>query len=446
MQVRSTNAGRRVAVRRHEAHADAGWPLVRRWLYVARMASPHERADIAHAAACVVQEHTGYVAMYRETMALSGDDAGVDTAWCEATEARALAIRERLSAALARCQSHLLSDELRAAHMDMGEHLCWCGAFHDALAHYESAREHCTSNEKALAVYMAAAETAYAAASPSAVLAYADKAEAALQAIECGRDSSEALAAKAARTSTLGTLARWALADADAELPATPISAPLTAWTDLVPTATLAWCAVLNALRTPPPEQRTCAARLAKNAMFQQCTERDTAPRDVLAAYLASDIARCVHLLQEHAPRLAEDIVLGAERVPRMLQKLEARLLQNYLRAFSRVSLATLAVTLGSDATRAAAQVLELVAAGALDARIDWCAQTVALADGSRGGAAVDEALLARVHAAVALRRRMALAQQLAVHGYVGASGLADAASLCDGRCWHPMTVSTVVP
>ena len=88
------------------------------------MASPHERADIAHAAACVVQEHTGHVAMYRETMALSGDDAGVDTAWCEATEARALAIRERLSAALARCQSHLLSDELRAAHMDMGEHLC----------------------------------------------------------------------------------------------------------------------------------------------------------------------------------------------------------------------------------------------------------------------------------------------------------------------------------
>ena len=86
---------------------------MRRWLYVARMASPHERADIAHAAACVVQEHTGHVAMYRETMALSGDDAGVDTAWCEATEARALAIRERLSAALARCQSHLLSDELR---------------------------------------------------------------------------------------------------------------------------------------------------------------------------------------------------------------------------------------------------------------------------------------------------------------------------------------------
>ena len=442
-------------------------------MYVAQHA-PEAQQDAALRAARVLQEQTAAVDAYRAAMALA--DAPVDEAWIDATHTQTAQDREKLVGELRMYQNNVIHESIRMAHQDLGDHFRHTGELDEALAHYEKMREYCTTNEHALEMYMRAMQVAWDLQQYATVLAYADKADAVLAtladvhvalpgqtevwraALAQGNTGTNAIRALfhtgsqtggnvserppaapstgfqsardawqgastshadfVARVHAFRTLAQWAQADKRAPLPDVDLDAAhADAYADVVPVSQLAWYAVLAALSAPPHSQRARAEALAASAAFRAAAEAEPAPRDVLVAYLASDFAKTRALVARHAPALRLDPVIG-DAAPALLDSLEARLLARYLTAFRRTTLPALGAAFAREPAEIAAQLVTLVAAGDLRARLDWQRQTVE-GEAPEDAAGGPDALGAAVRQASALRARIALTQQLQQAKYV---------------------------
>ncbi|WFC96271.1 hypothetical protein MBRA1_002928 [Malassezia brasiliensis] len=456
-----------------EGTAVRGWPLVHRLMYVAQHA-PDARHEAALQAAHVLQEQTAAIDVYRAAMALA--DAPVDDAWIDATHAQVVQDREKLMAELRMYQNNVIQESIRMAHQDLGDHFRHTGEFDEALVHYEKMREYCTTNEHALEMYMRATQVAWDLQQYATVLAYADKADAVLAtlanvhvalpgqtevwraALAQGNTGTNAIRALfhtgnqtggnvterapaapttgfqsardawqgpstshadfVARVRAFRTLALWAQADKRAPLPDVDLDAThVNAYADVVPVSQLAWYAVLSALSAPSTTQRARAEALAASAAFRTAADAEPAPRDVLVAYLASDFAKTRELLSQHAPALRLDPVMG-DAAPALLEALEARLLARYLTAFRRTTLSALGTAFAREPSEIAAQLVALVTAGDLRARLNWQQQTVEV-ESPEDEASRSDALGTAVRQASALRARIALTQQLQQAKYV---------------------------
>lgn len=283
------------------------------------------------------------------------DPDAVDEAWCESTDARTREARDKLFGELRMYQNNVINESIRMAHQDLGDHFRDAGEMEEALLHYEKTREYCTTNEHALEMYMRAMQVAWDMQQHATVLAYTDKAESVLatlaevdvalpghtdpwrsalahgtasgsSAIRAlfhagggggGESASFASARTAldsekrtshahftARIKAYRALAQWAQCDVRAPLPPVACDAVRAeAYADIVSPSLIAWYALLSALSVAPPEQRKRAESLAGDDEFRACAESDPAPRDALAAYLASDFRKCLGILAAHQVR-----------------------------------------------------------------------------------------------------------------------------------------------
>lgn len=316
-----------------------GWALVHRLVYVARHC-PALRRAAARRAADAIQEHTDDVGAYRQAVALHntlpdgapapGDELLADEAWAERTAQRVRAEREKLSGELRMYQNNMISESVRMAHCELGDHCRRTGELDAALFHFQKAREYCASNEHALDTCLRALQTAWELGQHALVLSLADKCESLLHSLhgaavalpgtregrraalahggaEIGpgrggtpgasaigalfraggsaparaaptftsardapgmdEEEGDASADLRARIQAFRVLAEWATCDADAELPPAAVDAEhARAYADVVGMRALAWYAVLGAMSASGAPAGAKASRAAQLA------------------------------------------------------------------------------------------------------------------------------------------------------------------------------------
>ncbi|WFD01183.1 hypothetical protein MYAM1_003944 [Malassezia yamatoensis] len=402
-----------------------GWPLIHRLLYIAQR-SERFRQEAALKAAKVIQEHTQAVDLYQSAMQLA--NAPKDDQWLQHAQSKIKREHEKLIGELRMYQNNVISESIRMAYQDLGDHYRQAGKFEEALLQYEHMREYCTTNEHALEMYIRAMQAAYDLQQYATVLAYVDKAESVLTAhvdaelavpgqnegwrstLAQGnsdsnpirslfqrsghgqqRDAPSATFSSArnalqseishgnlfARVGVFRILAQLAQCDKTQPLPEVQCDATNhNTYSDLVTPCLLAWYAVLSVLSLPPCTQRKSAETLSTNEEFFACTEIQSGPRDTVQAYLRSNFSRALDLMKQNKPMLELDPILGDDFAV-LLHAIESRLLARYLSAFQRTSLVSLSQKFHRDTTSIAALLVHLISSDVITARIDWQNQVV---------------------------------------------------------------------
>ncbi|WFD45034.1 hypothetical protein MPSI1_003711 [Malassezia psittaci] len=402
-----------------------GWPLIHRLMYIAQK-SEQFRQEAALKAAKVIQEHTQAVDVYQRAMQLAnvpGDDQ-----WLKRAQSEIKREYEKLNGELRMYQNNVISESIRMAYQDLGDHYRQAGKFEEALLQYEHMREYCTTNEHALEMYIRAMQAAYDLQQYATVLAYVDKAESVLAAhvdaelavpgqndawrstLAQGnsdsnpirslfqrsghgqqRDAPSATFSSArnalesenshsnlfARVRVFRIIAQLAECDKTQPLPEVQCDATNhSAYSDLVTPSLLAWYAVLSVLSLPPSTQRKSAETLSTDEQFLTSTEIHSGPRDTIQAYLKSNFSRALDLINQHKPMLELDPILG-DNFAALLHAIESRLLARYLAAFQRTSLVSLSQRFHRDPTSIASLLVQLIYSDVISAKIDWENQVV---------------------------------------------------------------------
>ncbi|WFD32732.1 hypothetical protein MSPP1_003783 [Malassezia sp. CBS 17886] len=403
----------------------------------------------------------------------------VDAAWCESVDAQVAEERAKLQGELRLYQNNSINESVRMAHHDLARHLRQAGELDEALAHYEKMREYYTTSEDAVEMYLGAMQVAWEMQQPSTVLVYVDKAEsvmpvlaadaaagdadwraslahggtdiappvrgaatsggAAISALfrsggsaapaadavyttartRAAESTSSSVPTMRARLAVFRVLASWAAWDAPEPLPPVVYDAEqASAYADLATPTQLAWYAALWALSTPPAQQRERVESLARLPAFSAGSASDVAPRELFAAYLASDVGRCLQVLHGNRRALELDMTLGPQRTAAVVDLVESRVLTWYLCAFRRCSLAAIGATLGWDPTQVAARLIEFARDGALVVHIDWADGSATLS-APRADDTDPAAMLQHVHATSAVRRQLMMVQEMQLMGCV---------------------------
>lgn len=407
-----------------------GWARVRHLMYVADHV-PALRCTASAEAAQYLQKHMWDVATFRRLCKQAGPALCVEDIeeWCTSTETHVLRERERLRIELNAYSTNRVQESARLAHHDLGDHYRKCGAWNQALEHYESEREFSTTNEHALVSYMSVMQTAYEAGEPTRVLACYDQAYTIWQALEgslvtpSASDAwrtvlaagyvSEAQPTSAAthrdvraRLMAWRTLAQWSLCDVRGSLPQPHIDTQhVEVYTDILGALQYAWYLVLWALCTNTPSlQRKRVMQVLEDPVFLSHTETVPAARTVLSAYLVSDWALCVHTLRNALPVWQSDPTIGVQRGRVLLDAVIMRLVKCHVQAYERVSLSSLTGLFGSNVSH---MLIELIQHGALHARIDWACQVLEKEAPCLAPRPISDL--------TALRERMALVQRMSL-------------------------------
>lgn len=429
-----------------------GHPRILRLLCVAN-SSPELCKAAASSAAETARSETLDVNTYSSAVALANQDA--DSQWIHDTEHKVHKERDQLNAELRMYQNNMITESVRMAHRDLGDHFVRCGEFNEALLHFDKVREFSSTPEHALEANLRAMYAAYCNRLWNAALAYADKASVSLRSVpqtvlpshtedwravladgdqaptrapplsgmsldplyrgDLRSDGADAHASINSRIAAVRTLSMWARCNAMESLPEVDAGDDL-GFADIVPPAMLAWYAVLGALSDPGKGASGRSRQLSEDSMFKRLSESDAGPRDVLSAFIATDMHKTLELLKQRYATLRLDPVIGA-RAPQMLECIVYRVLARYLSAYRCITIQRLAAVFGWSNEAMSAKLFELAMSGRLDVQIDWPRQQVTVC-GARERDAV-RTVLRQGEQATQVRNRLNFALKMEAAGHI---------------------------
>ncbi|KAI0342371.1 hypothetical protein BDW22DRAFT_1357693 [Trametopsis cervina] len=297
--------------------------------------------------------------------------------------------KTRLEVELKTYTSNMIKESIRMAHRDLGEFYRSIGDYPLSLKHYQKMREFCGSSQQVLEMCMFVLELLIESRNYSLITSYVYKAEPALDATTNSlRNANQGPTATAAPPGKEKIAAEREKVQSKLDL-ATAIShlgqgtydkaatfflkvgsiKSLEHWaTTLVSPSDIAIYGTLCSLASFP--RSIIKSHLLDNDTFGVFVEQEPYVRELVEAYMASKFKAVLEILERYSTRHYIDLFLGSH-VLNLTNLIRSRALVLYFQPFASVKLESLASAFGWTPEYLEQQVVGLIQAGEIQARVD---------------------------------------------------------------------------
>ncbi|KAF7798161.1 hypothetical protein EIP86_009378 [Pleurotus ostreatoroseus] len=315
--------------------------------------------------------------------------ASYDARWVE-EKARANAEeRLKLEGEVKTYTSNMIKESIRMAHRDLAEFYRSIGDYQASLKHFAKMREYCTSSQHVLDMCLSVLEVLLEQQNWAHVPTYVFKAEPALDAATSSLRNSnqgptatapplgrERIAAERQKTQSkldlataLSQMGSGTYDKAASTFLRIGSARALGDWTSKIAAPSdIAIYGVLCALATF--SRPSIKAQVLDNDSFSQYIEQEPYIRELVEAYMGSRFNTVLELLERYSTRHSLDLYLGPH-VTALMNKIKNRALVLYFQPFASIRMDRMARAFGWSVAQLEEQVVTLIQAGEIEARVD---------------------------------------------------------------------------
>ncbi|KAI0701936.1 G protein pathway suppressor 1 [Cytidiella melzeri] len=341
--------------------------------------------------------YTGLYVVYEQAVA-SGVQEGMPQ-WNEVTDMgqdyveeltrRNTEDRTKLEVELKTYTSNMIKESIRMAYRDLGEFYRSIGDYQSALKHYQKLREYCTTSQHVLDMCLSVIELLIESRNFGLIASYVYKAEPALDATSnslrnanqgptatSAPPNREKIAAEREKVQSkldlaiaLSHLAQGTYDKAATYFLKVGSIKSLGNWIGtLISPADIAIYGTLCALASFP--RSSIKAQILDNDNFTLYIEQEPYVRELVEAYMSSKFKTVLEILEKHSTRHGIDVFLAAH-VVNLTNLIRSRALVLYFQPFASIKLENLSAAFGWSPQYLEQQIVSLIQAGEIEARLD---------------------------------------------------------------------------
>ncbi|KAF8578837.1 hypothetical protein K439DRAFT_443986 [Ramaria rubella] len=301
----------------------------------------------------------------------------IDQQWIEEISTKNANDRNRLEVELKQYTSNMIKESIRMGHRDLGDFHLALGDYNASIKSYTKSREFCTTSQHVIDMCMSVLQLLIEQRNYAHIGTYVFKAEAALEATGAKNDQ----ASKANIANRDGVQTKLELATALGHFGQSSYDKAAYAFLKLGPARHLGdWAGTLVAPGDIAVYGTLCAlaslsrsairASVLENASFGAYMEHEPYVREMIDAYMGSRFKTVLELLERYSTRHYFDIHLSPH-VQELTALIRDRALVLYFQPFQSIRLSRMGDAFGMDVNEIEAQVVRLIQAGQILARVD---------------------------------------------------------------------------
>ncbi|EIW74550.1 G protein pathway suppressor 1 [Coniophora puteana RWD-64-598 SS2] len=304
----------------------------------------------------------------------------VNQPWIEEQTRANQVEKTKLEVELKTYSNNMIKESIRMGYRDLGDFLRSVGDYSASLRHYSKSREYCTTSQHVLDMCLSVLKLLIEQRNYAHIQSYIIKAEAALESASAANTGSAPgqPSRKNERSPTHSKLdlasALHNLGQGNYERAATMFlrvgsADQLGGWVGkLISAGDIAVYGTLCALATL--SRGAIKVQLLENSVFSVYIEQEPYVRDLVHAYMTNDFKSVLEILSRYSTRHALDIHL-APHIAALTRRIREVLVIVFLQPFATLALSRMATSFGWDVAEAEQEVVTLIQAGRIQARVD---------------------------------------------------------------------------